>query len=458
VTGRTAAPFLPLVGVFGDPELEALLSEDALIESWLEVERALALVQAELDLIPAAAADAIVREAIAAKVDRDLVREGVRNVGYPILPVLEQVSAKSPPEVAAYIHWGATTQDIMDTGLSLQAGRALRRVEQLAVALGNALAALAERHRAVPMAGRTHAQLAVPITFGYKLAIWLDELSRHLARLRGIACRVEVVQLFGAGGTAAALGPSSWEVRHRLAGRLGLATADVPWHTARDGIAELGFVLAAIAATCGKVAREIIDLSRSEIGEVREGNGHHRGASSTMPQKANPILSEVVTGMSILARQQLPALLAAMQAGHERSAGEWQVEWDALPTLFALAGGCLANTAQLIAELRVFPERMWENLSADGGTIMAEAVMIALAPAVGRLRAHDLVTDACRESARTAAPLVDVLPDVLGRDLLGGLPPLEELLAPERYLGEADRIVTVSLERWSRSVAAGREE
>jgi 3-carboxy-cis,cis-muconate cycloisomerase len=452
-------PFLPLVGAFGEQQLEALLSEDALIDSWLEVERALAFVQAELGLIPASAAETIAREAIATKVDRALLREGVRKVGYPILPLLEQVSAKSPPEVAAYIHWGATTQDIMDTGLSLQAGRALTRVEQLVVLLGDELADLAERNRSVPMAGRTHAQLAVPITFGYKVAIWLDELARHLIRLRTLRPRVEVVQLFGAGGTAAALGPSSKEVRHRLAGRLGLEITDVPWHTARDGVAELGFVLGVIASTCGKIAREVIDLSRSEIGEVREGNGHHRGASSTMPQKANPILSEVVTAMSILARQQLPALLAAMQAGHERSAGEWQVEWDALPTIFALTGGCLKNTVELIGELRVFPDRMWDNLCADGGTIMAEAVMIALAPAVGRLRAHDLVTDACRESARNAVPLIDVLPAALGQDLIAALPPLEELFAPERYLGEADGIVSVALDRWSRTVTAagGRE-
>jgi 3-carboxy-cis,cis-muconate cycloisomerase len=454
-----AAPFLPLVGVFGEDGLEAIFSEDALIETWLEVERALATVQAELGLIPDMAAETISREATGVKVDRALLRESVRKVGYPILPLLEQISAKSPPEVAAYIHWGATTQDIMDTGLSLQAGRALRRVEELVVSLGDALAALAERNRAVPMAGRTHAQLAVPITFGYKVAIWLDELARHLVRLRTVRPRVEVVQLFGAGGTAAALGPSSKEVRHRLARRLGLEITDVPWHTARDGIAELGFVLGVIASTCGKIGREVIDLSRSEIGEVREGNGHHRGASSTMPQKANPILSEVVTGMSILARQQLPALLAAMQAGHERSAGEWQIEWDALPTLFALTGGCLKNTLKLIGELRVFPDRMWGNLCADGGTIMAEAVMIALASAVGRSRAHDLVTDACRESAGKAVRLIDVLPATLGQDLLAALPPLEELFAPERYLGEADGIVSVALERWSCSVAAagGRE-
>ena len=175
------------------------------------------------------------------------------------------------------------------------------------------MAALAEEHRATMMPGRTHGQPAVPITFGGKLAVWLAELVRHLERVRTARERVAVVQLFGAAGTAAALGPASRELRHRVADRLSLGEADVPWHTARDSLAEVGFTLASVAATCGKLAREVIDLSRPEIGEVREASGDHRGASSTMPQKANPIESEVVVGLSVLAAQQVPALLAAMQ-------------------------------------------------------------------------------------------------------------------------------------------------
>jgi 3-carboxy-cis,cis-muconate cycloisomerase len=450
---RSTGPYLPLVGVFGDEDMAALFTDSALVESWLEVERGLATVQAGIGLIPPEAAQAIQVEANATKVDLELLRESTRRVGYPILPLLEQISARSPAEVGAYIHWGATTQDIMDTGLALQIGRALERVEELIGSLGMSLADLAERHRAVPMAGRTHAQQAVPTTFGAKVAIWLDELHRQLARLRSVRPRVQVVQLFGAGGTAAALGPSSREVRHGLAEHLGLEATDVPWHTARDGIAELGFVLGAITGTCGKIAREVIDLSRSEIGEVREGNGDDRGASSTMPQKANPILSEVALGMSVLARQQVPALLAAMQAGHERSAGEWQVEWDSLPALFALAGGCLRNTSDVIAGLRVYPDRMRLNMEADGGMIMAEAVMIALAPTVGRLRAHGLVAQACREARQLNVPLVDVLPNALGEELMAALPPLERLLAPESYLGEAEDIVTAAVEQWSRAGA-----
>lgn len=435
---ETAQPFLPLVAVFGDPEIGRLLSERAHVERWLEVERALAAAQAELGLIPAEAAAAIAAHATAERIDLALLREGMRTVGYPILPLLEQVNAASPPEVARFIHWGATTQDIMDTGLALTLAAALDRIQELAVALGDAIARRAGEHRATVMTGRTHAQPAVPVTFGGKLAVWLAELGRHLDRLRAVRSRVAAVSLFGAAGTAAALGPRSGELRRLVAARLGLEHTDVPWHTARDSLTELGFCLAAAAATCGKIGREVIALSRPELGEVRERGGHHRGASSTMPQKANPIGSETVVGMSILAAQHVPALLAAMQAGHERSAGEWQVEWDALPSLAALSAGALAGAAEVVAGLEVFPERMRENLERDGGLVMAEAAMMALAPAIGRAQAHDVVYAA---SARARAEGV-TLAEALG----------EAAVAPEDYVGESEAIVSSALRAW----AAGR--
>jgi 3-carboxy-cis,cis-muconate cycloisomerase len=459
---RSGETFLPLVGVFGDAEIALLFSERAQIESWLEVECALAAVQAELGLIPEEAAAAITAEATFDRVDLDRLYEDTRTVGYPILPLVEQVASSSSPPVGAYFHWGATTQDIMDTGLVLQVDRALERVEELRSSLAEEIARLAEEHRSLPMAARTHAQQAVPTTLGAKLAVWVEELCRHGARLRDLRPRLVVVQLFGAAGTAAALGPSSREVRHGVAERLGVGVTDVPWHAARDGFAELGFVLAALASTCGKIAREIIELSRTEIGEISEASGPSRGASSTMPQKANPIRSEVVIGMSVLAREQVTALLAAMQTGHERSAGEWQIEWDAVPTIFALACGCLLNTREVVAELQVFPERMRANLDGDGGMVMAEAVMIALAPRLGRLRAHELVSEICREARRQGLQLADALPASLGPELLETVSPLADLLAPDAYLGEAEAIVDAAVTRlsrcraWSRVDGAGR--
>jgi 3-carboxy-cis,cis-muconate cycloisomerase len=445
-------PFLPLVGVFGDPETGQLLSERATIKAWLDVESALVAAQASLGIVPLEAAEQVQARASSVSIDQAALHEGTRLVGYPILPLLGEVGFDAP-EVAATIHWGATTQDIMDSGLALVLRGALVRIETLLIEVGDAAAILADRHRATAMVGRTHGQPAVPTTFGAKVAVWMAEVARHCDRLRAARERAVVLSLFGAAGTSAALGPRSREVRRLVADRLGLAVVDVPWHTARDNLAEVGFVLAAISATCGKVAREVIDLSRPEIGELRERDADHRGASSTMPQKANPIACEVVVGMSSLAAQQVPALLAAMRAGHERAAGEWQIEWDALPTVVALTAGCLANTREILSGLSVFPDRMRTNLGIDGGTIMAERAMIRLAIQVGRAAAHDLVYEACSVVRHTGIGFGDALVRTLEPHLLKELGPLDELLDPESYLGDTPAVVDAALEIWKTAKA-----
>ena len=440
--------FLPLVDWFGDEVVAQLFSEESLVDAWLEVERALASAQAELGVIPPEAAVVIETVAVPEHVDLVHLRSRALTVGYPILPLLEQIGERSS-EAARFVHWGATTQDIMDTGLALLGGRALDRVDALTHALGQELATKAEAHRATVMPGRTHAQPAVPITFGGKLAVLLAELTRHRERLRVARARLAVVQLFGAAGTAAALGSQSRAVRHRMAERLGLGVVDVPWHTARDSVAEVCLVLAATAGTCGKLAREVIELSRPEIGEVREESGHLRGASSTMPQKANPVASEAVVGLSILSAQQSGALLAALQGTHERSAGEWQVEWDALPLTFAATAGALAGSRRLLEGIRVFPERMRANLDGEGGLIMAEAAMIAVADVVGRAAAHALVAEASAVARAEGTSLREALERTLDRETLDALPPLDAVLDPDAYLGETDAIVTAALEGWA---------
>jgi 3-carboxy-cis,cis-muconate cycloisomerase len=442
--------FLPLVSTFGDPESEQIFSLEETIESWLEVERALAVVQAELGVIPANAAAAIERALSLPKIDRERLLERTRVVGYPILPLIEQLVEDSPPDVRAFLHWGATTQDIMDTGLVLQARRGLDRVEGLLLNMGNELAGLAQATRTVLIAGRTHGQQAVPTTFGAKVAVWLDEFCRHLERLHQLRPRLLVVQLFGAAGTSAALGDLSRETRHGLAARLGLHGADVPWHAARDNIAELGFVLAALASTCGKVALEVIDLSRPELSEVREAErADGRGASSTMPQKGNPVRSEAVRGMSAQARQHVSSLLAAMQVSHERSAGEWQIEWDSIPTLFVLTCGSLGTALSVVKGLQISPDRMSANLDLDGGLLMAEALMIALAPHIGRLQAHELVASACAAARKRNLSLRDVVSTTLPDELIAALPPLDEVLRPGNYIGEAHESVDAALARWA---------
>ena len=447
--------FSPLVDVFGDQEVIRLFSEESLVAAWLEVERALADAQAELRVIPADAAREIAAVAVPEHVDLAALREQTLVVGYPILPLLDQIVQRSPA-AGRYLHHGATTQDIMDTGLALVGSRALDRIESVARSLGDRLATLADEHRLTVMPGRTHAQPAVPIAFGGKVAVWLWELAADVERLRSARAGLGVVQLFGAAGTAAALGPRSRDVRHAVAGRLGLRAVDVPWHTARDRVAETGFALAALAGLCGRLAREVVELSRPEIGELREEGGHHRGASSTMPQKANPIGSEAVIGMSLLAAQHAGALLAALQGTHERSAGEWQVEWDAMPAVFASAGGGVLGTARIVEGLRVFPERMRANLELDGGTIMAEAAMMAVGEVLGRAEAHAAVYQASALARSEGVSLAEALGKTLAHDVLASLPPLEEVLAPDAYLGETDAIVTAACEGWTRVTSSPR--
>jgi 3-carboxy-cis,cis-muconate cycloisomerase len=449
MTGGSVAD-LPLLRVFGDEETAEILSARASVRAWLNVERALADVQAELGMIPAEAAREIAEACERGDIDEGLLADGMRNVGYPILPLIGQLSKVGSNELGAYIHWGATTQDIMDTGLALILCRLIERVDALLTRTGDAVAALADAHRATLMTARTHAQPAVPTTFGAKAAIWLAEFGRHRDRLstaRERACRVS---LFGAGGTAAALGRRSQEVRTLVARKLDLGDATVSWHTARDSLAETGFVFAAIAATCGKIAREVIDLSRPEIGELREAAGYHRGASSTMPQKANPIASEVVVGMSSLATNQVPALIAAMAAGHERAAGEWQIEWDALPLVGSFAAGALLNTIEILEGLAVYPDAMRANLVTDGGTIMAEAVMFRLAPHIGRTAAHDLVYDACSVARERRIDLRTALETTLTDAQVQLIRPLDEVLDPSTYLGEVDAMVNAAIAMWRR--------
>lgn len=446
ITRTREQPFLPLLHVFGDEQTSAIFSEYAVIEGYLEVERTLAAAEADIGVIPHEAAEVIQREVQIGKIDFDALRRGTLKVGYPILPLLEQLRANSGPDVAKYIHWGATTQDIMDTALAVRISLALDRLSALLSEVGDQLASRASDSRDMVMVARTHGQPAVPTTFGAKVAVWLSELTRHRQRLADVRTHTAIVELFGAAGTGAALGQQSRVVRHRLAARLALEDTDIPWHTTRDGLAELVFVLAAISATCGKIAREVIDLSRPELGEVQEVTGYYRGASSAMPQKANPIDSEVVVGLSLVAQGFVPTMLMAMQGRHERAAGEWQAEWDAIPMAFVVAASALAGTARILRGLQVFPEQMRANLERDGGLVMAEAVMMAAALSLGRGHAHELVYEACRLVRQERLDLATAVRRAAG-DISVEVD-FEAALDPKAYLGETNGVVSAAVENW----------
>lgn len=445
------SPFLLLERLYGDPDTAAIFSETATVRSWLQVEAALAGAQAKLGILTEDEADAIARAADdPATVDLASLWQEARNVGYPIFPLVRQLVGVLPEAPAGRVHYGATTQDIMDSGLALQLRDALHRLDELCVAFGDALVVHMQAHRHATMAARTHAQHAVPTTFGAKLATYVAELARHRERIAAARPRVAVVSLAGAGGTSAALGPDHAAIRVELARRLELAAGEVPWHVARDGLAEFAAVACGLAATAARFAREVIDLSRTEVQEVAEAAGHHRGASSTMPQKANPIGSEAIIGMSVSAAALAASLYRAMEAGHERAAGEWQIEWQVLPQVAVLAAGALATAHEVAADLRVDPARMLANLEATSGRLMSEAHMIAMAPELGRERAHDLVYAAAQQSAAESRALGEVLAEHVAAAQLD--PALAAPIAPAQYVGDPDAVCDAALEAWSRAV------
>ena len=433
--------------MFGTPAMRAVFSDLAFLARCAEVEAALARSQARLGIIPVEAASAITKAAAAiAETPRSLdlarLKRETETVGYPILPLVRQLADRAG-EAGRWLHWGATTQDIMDTAVALQIRAGLDLIEADLAATRGHLADLARRHRDTPMAGRTHLQHALPITFGYKAAIWLSALDRHAARLSELRPRVLLAQFGGAAGTLASLGEGAQTVRSRteLARELGLGDPPITWHVARDGIAETVQFLALLAGSLGKIAFDVMLMSATEFGEAAEPFVAGRGSSSTMPQKRNPISCELILAAAKVLRQQAGLVLDAMITDFERATGPWHVEWVAVPEAFGYAAGALHQSRFLLGGLIVDPVRMARNLGMTHGLIVAEAVMMGLAPVTGRNEAHDLVYDACRVAIETDRPLLDVLLETPAVAAPLGPEKLHALTDPANYLGAAPAMV-----------------
>ena len=445
--GPRGSTFSLLTQLAGDPGQLGIFSERSSVEGWLAAERALALAQAEHGVLTDAEAGAIAGAARYANVDLDRLWAVARNVGYPVHGLVQEIGRSLDPQVAGRVHFGATTQDIMDTGLVLQLVRSAAALEDDLGALGDALTQQVMRHAHTLMPARTHAQQAVPTTFGATLATLLGQLARHRERLNEAGPRLGVVSLSGAGGTAAALGPRSREIRASFARLLDLRDPELSWHAERDRVAEFGWLCASLTATCARLGRNVVDLSRTEVAEAFEPYATHRGASSTMPQKVNPISSEILIGLSGAAGALASALFRIQEAGHERAAGEWQTEWQVIPQLAVLTGSALKEATILVTGLRVDADRMRENLDLEGGLVMAEAQMMHLAASIGHNLAHELVYEAAALARSSRTDLADALRRVAtGRGQLALLP--EPLITPEQYLGEAVAATRVATDHW----------
>ncbi|WP_049855476.1 class-II fumarase/aspartase family protein [Dickeya fangzhongdai] len=431
---------------FGTPEMRAIFDDHELIRKYVEVEIALAKAEARCGVIPQEAAEEIAKTCNADTLDFDLLRHETEIVGYPILPLVHQIS-KQAGASGGYVHWGATTQDIMDTAVVLQIRDAFDLIDADIKSLRKILADLALRYRDTPMAGRTHLQQALPITFGYKAAIWLDMFDRHAERLEQARPRILVGEFAGAAGTLASLGDKGLAVQKAMMAELKLGVPTSTWHVARDGFAEAVNLLAVITGSLGKIAYDVMLMASNEFGELYEPFVKGRGASSTMPQKRNPISSELMLACAKGVRQHAGLMLDAMVQDLERATGPWHAEWIAIPESFVLAAGALNQAKFMLSGLIVDEQAMAKNLDMTKGLIVAEAVMMGLAPYMGRQDAHDVVYDACRIVNKQGGRLADVLnamPQVSSR-----LEPalIERLTDPVNYLGIAPEMVDQVLEK-----------
>jgi 3-carboxy-cis,cis-muconate cycloisomerase len=429
---------------FGAPAMREVFSDAAAVRRWVEVEVALAAAEARAGVIPAEAAEAIRRGARPEAVDLARLESETDLVGYPIVGLVHQLAGQVG-DAGRYVHWGATTQDIMDTAAVLQIREALALVEADLAAIDAALAALAARHRATVMAGRTHLQHALPVTFGYKAAVWLAMVRRHRQRLSELRPRVLVGQLAGAAGTLASLGDKGLAVHDALMEELGLGRPAAPWHAARDAFAETVAFLGLVTGSLAKIATDVMLLMQTEVAEAFEPFAPGRGSSSTMPQKRNPISCELIVAAARIVRGHVGLMLDAMAADHERATGPWHLEWVAIPESFIAAGGALRQSRFMLEGLTVDAGRMRRNLDLTGGLIVAEAVMMALAQDVGRGAAHDLVYGACRAALDNGTTLLAQLerrPEVT-RHL--DAKRLAELTDPVNYLGSASAMIDRAL-------------
>jgi 3-carboxy-cis,cis-muconate cycloisomerase len=433
-------------GLFARGGVAAAVSDRAFLRAMLDFEVALVRALVHAGLAPADAAEELAAVADADAFDLDELGRSTGEKGTPVPGLLSALKERlGDSDAAAHLHRGATSQDVVDTAAMLVARRALEPLLGDLEDAADACAGFAERHRSSLQAGRTLLQHALPVTFGLKAAVWLSALDGARSRLGEVRDHELAVQLGGAVGTLAVFGDRGLEIMADVCAQLELAEPQITWHTVRLRPARLACELGITLGALGKIARDVILLAQTEVGEVSEGGAPGRGGSSTMPHKRNPVGAVAVLACVQRAPGLVATILSSMTQEHERAAGGWQAEWETLLELLQLTGSAAAAMRELLDGLEIHPERMRTNLDATGGLVMSEAVATVLAESIGRPRAQELVEEAARRAARGGGSF---------REALLGLPEvtgaiderrLDEALAPERYLGIADDLIERAL-------------
>lgn len=427
--------------LWGTDELRAIFNDETRVQKWYDYEAALALSQAELGIIPEAAAHEIAAKANVGNVDLDAIAAEIRRTKHPLVAALRALQAICAGNHGEYLHFGPTTQDVLDTGMMLQLKDAhavfLRDLEDV----GRELYRLAETYKDTPMAGRTHGVQALPITFGHKCAIWLAEMGRNHERLTQLEERTFVGSLVGAVGTMASFGEQAFALDAKVMARLGLGVADISWQPARDRFVEYVSVLGIIGGGLAKIANEVINLAHTEIDELAEPFSEGKVGSSTMPHKRNPSTSEAIATVGRVLRYTVALMHDALLHEHERDAAAWRIEWKALPEACLMTGVMLAQTKYVLAGLEVHADKMRRNLDALGGFLLSERVMFALADKLGKQTAHEVVYEASMHGLSQNITFERALME--NAEVSGALDTeeLAALLDPATYVGLAPAIV-----------------
>jgi 3-carboxy-cis,cis-muconate cycloisomerase len=430
--------------LFRSQAVEKVFSNRATLQAMLDFEAALARAEARAGFIPASAAPAIEAKCRAELYDMTVLARAAADAGNLAIPLVKQLTllvAKKEKDAARYVHWGATSQDAIDTGRVLQLRQALALISSELDLFAAVLGELVHKNRTTLVVARTWMQQALPTTFGFKVAGWLDAIDRHRARLAETQERCLVLQFGGAVGTMAALGARGSDVAASLAKELQLPLPEIPWHSHRDRMAEIATTLGLFCGTLGKIARDISLHTQTEVGEVFEPSADGRGGSSTMPHKRNPVTSAVVLSAAARVPALVSTMLTAMVQEQERGLGGWHAEWETLPDIVRLIAGALHHLTTTLSELEVDPERMRQNLDITHGLIFAEAVTMALSEKMPRSDAHELIQQACKRAQTTRRDLRSVLAqDAIIKTTLSEAE-LDRLFTPANYLGVADQFV-----------------
>jgi 3-carboxy-cis,cis-muconate cycloisomerase len=433
-------PIRLLDPLFTTDAMRQVFSDRHRLQYMLDFEAALARSLVGMGIAPSGVIAAVESQCHAELFDAESLARATAlsgNVAIPMVKALTELVAKADAQAAAFVHWGATSQDAIDTGLVLQLREALDLIDRDLTHLSASLAGLAAAHKSTLIAGRTWLQQGPPVTFGLKVAGWLAAVERHRERLNHARKEVLVLQFGGAVGTLAALADRGLDVAAALARDLKLDLPELPWHSHRDRLAEIAALLGLLVGSLGKIARDISLMSQTEIDEVLEPSGEGRGGSSTMPHKRNPVSSAVILAAALRVPALVSIMLTSMVQEHERGLGGWHAEWETLPEIFRLTAGALAHMKEIVDGLEVHSDKMLENVNRTRGLVLAEAVAFALRKRLGRGKSHQIVEEAARRAAQDGRDFAEVLvsyPDV-SKHLSQA--ELSRLLDPANYLGSA---------------------